>query len=168
MPIVNESEAVVESPPAETPAVKGFRWRLVPAAFLMLLGIAGMVLVAIVFGALAIGVAKDYDFFKGPNSPELSQRSLTGMAILFGCNLLWFAAGRLLWKRKYLAGLLLAVVAYPLASEGVNRMFSSSVEHKTSPPVDRQPPMRRFDEPRRRRPPPLAAVPVSEVAPAIW
>lgn len=167
MPIVNEPEAIVETPPAGTHAEVGFRWRLAPAAFLMLLGIAGMILVAIVFGMLAAGATKDYDFFKGPNSPELSQRSVSGMAILFGCNFLWFAAGRLLWKRKYLTGLLLAAVAYPVATAGATRMFSSNLEQKTSPPVDIQPPMRRFDEPRRRRLPPLAANPVVEVAPSM-
>jgi hypothetical protein len=143
---------------------RSFRWRLVPAAFLTTFGVLQILLVVVVLGAVLVGRFFAFKLFDGPNSPELTSRSLGGMACIAGLGLAWIVGGRLVWRKRYLAGLLIAAISYPLGAFGANWMFSSQPKSTpTIPAVDpnaipqMQP--RRMDNLRRRGPPPLASTP---------
>jgi hypothetical protein len=153
--------AIVEeqaTPAIESPT-RSFRWRLFPAAFLMIFGLLEVLLIVVVLAVLMLEPTLDLKLFHGPNSPELTPKSLRGMACLVALGLTWFSAGWMIWRKKYLAGLLVAVLSYPIGALGANSMFSSSVKQPAMEPNSVPPPMQqpRFDDGRRRRPPmPLA------------
>ena len=143
-----------------TPEVESasFRWRLIPAAILMVFGVLEIGVVAVIFGTLLVGRHFDLKLFDGPSSPELSPLSLRGMALLLSFGATWCLAGKLIWRKRVWTGLLLAVVSCPLGAFGANWMFSSkpgqtprNSDLKQSP----FPPPPRFDN-RRKAPPFLA------------
>jgi hypothetical protein len=151
---------VVDLPEQQTISrPKTLRWRLIPAAILMVFGILNIALVAVILSALLVKDHFNLKLFEGPNSPELSPHSLAGMGLVVCLGVAWCIAGRLIWRKKVLAGLLLAVVSYPLGAYGANWMFSSALESPKSVPDLNQPafPPPRFDN-RRKAPPALADV----------
>lgn len=158
------SEIVVEpvSTPIEIPKAS-IRWRLIPASLLILFGILELILVVVIFGALIAGKYIDIKLFDGPGSPELTSESLSGMGLLCCLGVAWIVAGKLIWRRKFVIGLAVALLAYPLGTLGANKMFSSRPEMRESPPSTTQPQRQqrppRFDDQRRKAPPPLAIAP---------
>jgi hypothetical protein len=124
----------------------------------MVLGAVAMGFVVAVFGALHLGVAESMDFFKETNSPELTPKSQKGMARCFVAGFVWFAAGRLIWKRRFATGLIIAFLVVPFGVTGAKWMFSSPPRPPASGPTNSAPMMRpQFDNFRRKPPPPPLA-----------
>ena len=145
-------------PPAKAPAV-GMRWRLIPAGLLMAFGILVLILIAGILGTLIAEKYADFKAFDGANSPELSRQSLMGMGLLASLGLAMFAAGRLIWRRKFVIGLLVAALCYPLGAFGTKWMLSSPVPAPHEVPGSNQPRPQRFDDRRRKPAAPLASLP---------
>jgi len=161
MEALDESNAVSVVVEAQEPVAVAvrprLRWRLFPAAFLMIFGVLGVLLVATILAALLFDQGSAVKrFFDGPNSPELSPKSLGGMACCTGFGLAWVGAGWLIWRKKHVAGLLVAAISYPIGTYGADWMFSSSMSPPVNEPNLVAPPVQqpRFDD-RRRRPPPM-------------
>jgi hypothetical protein len=127
---------------------------MIPAAFLIFFGIIELVMITFILGALLYGKTADIELFNGPNSPELSQKSVSGMMMLGGLGLAWILAGRFIWRRKYLIGLLFVLASYPLGVTGSSWMFSSPFRLSKEPPAS-APIQPRIDN-RPRVPPRLA------------